>query len=107
MGSGFGFNLSTILMMVPMVVGEKDIPAAMASVTRIRVLGGTIGLAACSVILIHYIKSTAPGFLTQTQIAAILLSASNIATLSRDAQAHTRILFATGYPRQMRVMLYF
>lgn len=107
MGLGFGFNLSTILMMVPMVVDEKDMPVTMAAVTQIRVLGGTIGLAACSAVLINHIKEQAPTFLTSEQVASILLSSSNIALLSPQEQTQTRMVFAAGYSQQMRVMLYF
>ncbi|KAI0097180.1 major facilitator superfamily transporter [Nemania sp. FL0031] len=107
MGLGFGCNLSTILIMVPMIVGEKDIPVSMASVTQIRVLGGTIGLATCSAILVNYIKDNASKFLTPDQIAAILLSSSNISSLGQEMQSRTRMLFAEAYSQQMRTMLYF
>ncbi|OTB06093.1 hypothetical protein M426DRAFT_259520 [Hypoxylon sp. CI-4A] len=107
MGLGFGFNLSTILMMVPMVVDSKDTPVAMASVTQIRVLGGTIGLAVCSALLVNHIKAKAVEFLTPDQVAAILLSSENIGLLSPELQRRTRSMYATGYSEQMRVMLYF
>ncbi|KAH8743081.1 major facilitator superfamily transporter [Hyaloscypha finlandica] len=107
MGLGFGFNLSTILMMVPMVVDEKDIPVTMAAVTQIRVLGGTIGLAACSSVLINHIKEQASTFLTSYQVALILLSSSTVALLPPQEQIQTRKMFATGYSQQMRIMLYF
>ncbi|PMD16224.1 major facilitator superfamily transporter [Hyaloscypha hepaticicola] len=107
MGLGFGFNLSTILMMVPMVVDEKDIPVTMAAVTQIRVLGGTMGLAACSAVLINHIKEKAAMFLTSEQVAAILLSSSVIKLLPQQEQIQARMVFAAGYSQQMRIMLYF
>ncbi|CVL02468.1 related to multidrug transporter [Fusarium mangiferae] len=107
MGLGFGFNLSTILMMVPLVVTEKDLAVTMGSVTQIRVLGGTIGLAVCSALLINHIKREAVKFLTAEQVAQILLSSENIGMLSIETQSRTRVLYADAYSEQMRVMLYF
>ncbi|KAF4949860.1 hypothetical protein FGADI_8604 [Fusarium gaditjirri] len=107
MGLGFGFNLSTILMMVPLVVAEKDLAVTMGSVTQIRVLGGTIGLAVCSALLINHIKREAVKFLTGEQVAEILLSSENIGMLSPETQSRTRVLYADAYSEQMRVMLYF
>ncbi|KAI0814258.1 major facilitator superfamily transporter [Xylaria sp. FL0064] len=95
MGLGFGFNLSTLLTMVPMIVSEKDI-----------LLGGTIGLAICSAILINYIKDAASDFLTPDQVGEILLSA-NIDSLAPETQSRTRMVFAAAYSQKMRTMLYF
>ncbi|KAI1072877.1 hypothetical protein LB507_011464 [Fusarium sp. FIESC RH6] len=107
MGLGFGFNLSTILMMVPLVVTEKDLAVTMGSVTQIRVLGGTIGLAVCSALLINHIKREAFKFLTTEQVAQILLSSENIGALAPETQSRIRVLYADAYSEQMRVMLYF
>jgi len=126
MGLGFGFNLSTILIMAPLVVKEKDMgkcfPSSalvriprlmrnaaitMGSVTQVRVLGGTIGLAICSALLVNYIKAQTSRFLTPDQVAAILLSSENIASLPPELQTQTRTVYATGYSQQMRVMLFF
>jgi hypothetical protein len=79
----------------------------MAAVTQIRVLGGTIGLAACSSVLINHIKEQASTFLTSYQVALILLSSSTVALLPPPEQIQTRKMFATGYSQQMRIMLYF
>ena len=62
MGLGFGFGLSSLLTLVPMVVSKQDIgkgylpigkvarlntniAVAMGAITQVRVLGGTVGLA--------------------------------------------------------------
>lgn len=79
----------------------------MGAVTQIRVLGGTIGLAACAALLINHIRTEASKFLTADQVASILLSSENIALLPTEMQARTRVMYATGYSEQMRVMLYF
>lgn len=79
----------------------------MASVTQIRVLGGTIGLAVCSALLNNYLAEQTSKFLTPEQIAEIILAPRNIASLPTEVQSRTRSTFAEGYSQQMRVMLYF
>ncbi|KAI9645123.1 hypothetical protein NHQ30_005857 [Ciborinia camelliae] len=114
MGFGFGLSLSTILMMAPLVVQEKDMANAdlraavtMGSVTQIRVLGGTIGLAICSAILNNHIKAGASKFLSAEQVAALLESFQSVNLLPLEMQLEVRSVYATGYSQQMRVMLYF
>ncbi|UNI19412.1 hypothetical protein JDV02_005596 [Purpureocillium takamizusanense] len=107
MGLGFGLNLSTILIMAPMIVREKDMPVTMAAVTQIRVVGGTIGLAVCSARLKNHLKTGAREFLTPEQIRSILTDISNITLLPQKLQHQSRSLFAAGYSQQMRVMMYF
>lgn len=79
----------------------------MGAVTQIRVLGGTIGLALCSALLIDHIKARAASFLSMEQMAAVLLSSENIAHFPEETQRQTRMAFAEGYSYQMRVMMYF
>jgi hypothetical protein len=79
----------------------------MGAVTQIRVLGGTIGLAVCSALLITHIKSEAAKFLTPEELARLLTSTESIASLSPKKQFETRTTLAEGYSKQMRVMLYF
>lgn len=107
MGLGFGCNLSTILMMVRLVVPEKDLAVTMGAVTQIRVLGGTVGLAACSALLVNHIKAMAGKILDAEQMARILLSSENIALLPQEVRLSVRTIYADGYAEQMRVMLYF
>jgi hypothetical protein len=124
MGCGFGLNLSTVLMMVPLVVKQKDmgesspffytsailtlLPAvAMGAATQIRVLGGTIGLAICSALLSNHVTAQTSGFLNVGQEAAVLQSFRNIQNLPPELQIRVREVYAVGYNQQMRVMLYF
>jgi len=79
----------------------------LGSVTQIRVLGGTIGLAVCSALLVNYIKAETSRFLSPDQVTAILLSSDNITLLPPGVQTQTRTVYATGYSQQMRAMLYF
>ncbi|KAM7187582.1 Major facilitator superfamily domain containing protein [Rhypophila sp. PSN 637] len=107
MGFGFGFNLSTILMMMPMLVKPRDMAVAMGSVTQIRVLGGTIGLAICSTLLNNQITAETSRFLTPSQVGALLQSFQSIEHLPPGVQNEVRNVYGAAYGEQMRVMLYF
>ncbi|KAK4155861.1 major facilitator superfamily transporter [Chaetomidium leptoderma] len=107
MGCGFGLNLSTVLMMVPLVVKQRDMAVTMGAATQIRVLGGTIGLAVCSALLSNHVASQTSGFLTLGQQSALLQSFQNVRGLPLELQVRIRQVYAAGYSQQMRVMLYF
>ncbi|KAH6634688.1 major facilitator superfamily domain-containing protein [Chaetomium sp. MPI-SDFR-AT-0129] len=108
MGCGFGLNLSTVLMMVPLVATQRDMPVTMGAATQIRVLGGTIGLAICSALLSNYVAAHTGDLLTPQEQAAILQSSQNIRRLpSTELQLEVRRVYAEAYGQQMRVMLYF
>lgn len=107
MGLGFGCNLSTVLMMVPLVVPEKNLAVTMGAVTQVRVLGGTVGLAVCSALLMSRIKTQAGKVLDPEQVARILQSSENIALLPQELRGPVRTIYSDGYAEQMRIMLYF
>ncbi|KAK4234164.1 major facilitator superfamily transporter [Achaetomium macrosporum] len=107
MGCGFGLNLSTVLMMVPLVVRQRDMAVTMGAATQIRVLGGTIGLAICSALLSNHVTRQTSGLLTPEQQSALLQSFQTIRGLSPELQVKIREVYAVGYSQQMRVMLYF
>jgi len=79
----------------------------MGSVTQVRVLGGTIGLAICSTLLNNQIKAETARFLTPSQVAALLQSFQSINQLPPDTQNEVRNVYGAAYSQQMRVMLYF
>ena len=79
----------------------------MGSVTQVRVLGGTIGLAICSTLLNNQIKAETAKFLTPSQVAALLQSFQSINQLPPDIQNEVRNVYGAAYGQQMRVMLYF
>ena len=79
----------------------------MGSVTQIRVLGGTIGLAICSALLSNHVTNQTTGLLTAEQQSALLQSFQSIKVLPLEMQTMIRRVYADGYSQQMRVMLYF
>ncbi|KAI9662563.1 MAG: hypothetical protein M1821_008730 [Bathelium mastoideum] len=104
MGLGFGIGLSTILIMTPLVVEDKDMAVTMGALTQIRVLGGTLGLAICSSVLNNHVSSKLRTTIGPIELQKISDSASNINSLTKQQQKLVRVAFADGYSLQMHVV---
>ena len=85
------------------------IPAAVfvGALTQARILGGSIGLAACTNILNHKVKSQSQHFLSSQQLNGILASAQTINALPPDLQILIRRIFADGYNEEMQALTAF
>ena len=104
MGLGFGLVLTSLLTLIPLVVGKKDMPIIIGAVTQVRVLGGTIGLAISTTILNSYVKRVLKEELDEVQIAEISQSLSAIGKLGVEQQIFVRRTFAEGCARQISVV---
>jgi len=107
MGLGFGFVLTSLLGLIPIVVTKQDMPVVIGAVTQVRVLGGTIGLAISTTILNSFVKSELRKELTGAQVAEVGQSLSAITKLTSEQQRFVRETFGRGYARQMWVLLGF
>jgi hypothetical protein len=107
MGLGFGFVLTPLLSLIPMVVGKADMPVMIGAVTQVRVLGGTIGLAISTVVLNSYVKTALLAELSVQEVSAISQSLSTLASLSEEQQLFIRRVFAEGYTRQTKITAIF
>ena len=79
----------------------------MGAITQIRVLGGTIGLAICTVVLNAHVRHGLSLVLSPEQVTGILQSVSSISDLDAATEKAVRQVFAEGYKQQMRIMTYF
>ncbi|PKS13033.1 hypothetical protein jhhlp_000374 [Lomentospora prolificans] len=107
MGLGFGFGLSTLLVMATMVFPKDDLGVGMGALTQIRVLGGTISLAICATVLNNHVKKRLQEILTSAQIQAISESFTVIQDLPQQTQEDVRAAFAEGYTKQLQIMIAF
>ena len=80
---------------------------AMGAIAQIRVLGGTIGLAICTVVLNEHVRHGLILVLSSQQVTNILQSVSSISDLDATTEKAVRHVFAEGYKQQMRIMTYF
>lgn len=104
MGLGFGSGLTTLLVMTGLTIEQRDLAVAMGSITQVRVLGGTIGLAICSSLLNQKVRSRLSGFLTPDQLSAVLDSTTAISQLSQQQSDQVRLAYASGFKQQMVAM---
>ena len=79
---------------------------AMGAITQIRVLGGTIGLAVCTVVLNNHMRHSLRSVLSPQQVTGILQSVSSISDLDATTGKAVRRVYAEGYKQQMRIMTY-
>ena len=103
-GIGFGFVLTSLLTLIPVVVEKRDMPIVIGAITQIRVLGGTIGLAISMAILNGFVKGRLSVLLGAEEAALIGQSLQGIEGLTAGQQYAVREIFAKGYRRQMQVL---
>ncbi|KAI9744543.1 MAG: hypothetical protein M1818_002072 [Claussenomyces sp. TS43310] len=104
MGFGFGLSLSTLMIMMPIVLGAKDMAIGMGAITQVRVLGGTISLAICATILNNHVKSHMSSILSPEQLTRVTQSTANIDNLDPEIQRAVRRVFEAGYNQQLKAM---
>ncbi|KAM0803962.1 drug resistance transporter EmrB/QacA subfamily [Usnea florida] len=107
LGLGIGLTLSSLLIGAPTVIKDKDTAVFIGAVTQARILGGSIGLAACTNILNDKVKSEAKHFLSPVQLNGVLESAQTINKLPPDVQVLLRRVFARGYNQEMQALTAF
>ncbi|OIW28775.1 MFS general substrate transporter [Coniochaeta ligniaria NRRL 30616] len=107
MGFSFGMTLIMLIVYVPFVVERADMAVGISSITQIRVLGGTIGLAISATVLNHALSSRLPAILSPSQMQEISDSLSYIAKLPEAQRDAVRLAYNEAFNEQFRVMLYF
>jgi hypothetical protein len=104
LGFAFGMGLVSLMVITRVEVSADDNAVAMGAVTQVRVLGGIIGLAIVQAILLASLRASLGGVLTPSQLAAILSSSSNIASLPPAAAELTRAAYGDASNVQMRIV---
>jgi hypothetical protein len=100
---GLGLGLSTLPMTTPLVVSDQDMPVTMGALTRIRVMGGTLGLAIYSTIFNNDVDSRLGSIVSVKGLQWISYSASNIGSLSLSQQNAVRVALADDYTLQLHI----
>ena len=106
LGLGIGLTLSSLLIAAPTVIEPKDTAVFIGALTQARILGGSIGLAICTNILIKKVRAKLH-FLSPQQLQELLQSAQTIKTLPLPAQKTVRQIFAEGYNEEFQVLIAF
>lgn len=124
-GFGCGTNSSTLLLMVPFCVEDKDkgriltsrcyflqnlteqIAVGMGTVSQFRVMGGAIVLAIATSVFNGYTKSRISDIVPSEQASALFQSSVALDQLAGPAQYKIKSIFAHGFNLQMIVLCAF
>lgn len=102
-GLGVGLSVAAFYMAAPLVVDQKDQPAAVGIGIQFRTLGGVLGVAASTAILNHYIDSRLSSTLLPSELAALSKTTESIMAFSPEVQIHVRDVYAMAYNAQMKL----
>ncbi|KAL6233128.1 hypothetical protein BDW75DRAFT_252196 [Aspergillus navahoensis] len=106
-GAGAGMSLATAILTVPSLVGDKGMSAALGSVTQLRVLGGAVGLSVATNLLNNTVQDRLQGQVGPDVLHNIMKNVSSMAMLSESTQTLVKEAFASGYQRQLLMLLGF
>lgn len=105
LGTGLVFSAATILAAVKSTA-ENDLAVANGAMAQVRVFGGCLGIALCTVIFNAHFNSLLKDDLTQEQFDQLHRSPSaSLQWPSQDYHA-VRDIYAMAYPEQLKVMMY-
>ena len=83
------------------------IAVSQGAITQVRVLGGLIGLAICTAVLIQSVTTRLSSVLAPEQLHSLLQSTTSIAQFSQAQAAATRSVYGDIFNLQMRVVMFF
>ncbi|KAF9893068.1 hypothetical protein FE257_012479 [Aspergillus nanangensis] len=102
-GLGTGLAMAAFYMMVPIAVALEDQAVAMGTTLQLRMLGGAIGVAACTTIPHSYLQNHLLGVIPPENIQAVVESSLALKSLPHGMQVETREIFAAAYNLQMKL----
>lgn len=100
MAFGFGLSISTLMMALPLVVGQEDHAVTMGAVAQARTLGGCFGVSIATNLLNSHLKDSLKDLLSSQQISDLLGRASTIANLPEQLKPMVQRVYAEGYRDQ-------
>ncbi|KAH7128161.1 MFS multidrug transporter-like protein [Dendryphion nanum] len=107
-GFGCGINISTLILLVPFVVENRDKAVGMAAVSQLRVMGGAIVLAIVASVFNSYTQPRMERFKESVHMGGTKISSAHLLTIiDRNGQEQIRSILAHGYNLQMYVLCAF
>lgn len=105
-GLGFGLCLTSLVIISRLEVGSADLAVTMGTITQVRVLGGTIGVAIGQLLTNHILNRDLPGVLSDAERTALMRSVASMAALSPEKQAAVRRIYGGAFNMQTKLVLY-
>ncbi|KAL4985183.1 major facilitator superfamily domain-containing protein [Aspergillus falconensis] len=106
-GTGVGMSLATAILTVPSLIGDKGMSAALGSITQLRVLGSAVGLSVATNLLNNTVQDRLRNQIGPDVLHNIMKNVSSMAMLPEPTQMLVRAAFASGYQRQLLMVLGF
>jgi hypothetical protein len=105
LGCGLSFGASTIIASVESAL-HGDLATAQGAICQIRVLGGCIGVAVCTVVFNGRANSSLKEYLTADEMATLHQSLTKILTLKPDLVGRVREIYADSFAEEVKIMIY-
>ncbi|KAI1100336.1 MFS general substrate transporter [Jackrogersella minutella] len=105
LGLGFGFTLSSLVILARVEVKGKDSGIAIGAITQVRVLGGLIGIAMAQAVLSSRVVDGLSSILTPEKLSLILQSAQSISGLTDEERMATKQIYGEAFNLQNRIMV--
>ncbi|KAH8586548.1 major facilitator superfamily transporter [Bisporella sp. PMI_857] len=106
LGFGLGMSVSTATFMTSMEVEFVDHAVAQGLVAQARILGGSFGLVASTILMNNHIESTLTGQVTNEALKRIFISPFSILDYGLEAAALFRESYINAFTQDMRICLY-
>ncbi|KAK9414517.1 putative Efflux pump FUS6 [Seiridium unicorne] len=105
LGMGFGFTLSSFVILARVEVTGEDSGIAIGAITQIRVLGGLIGVAIAQAVLSAQVSDGLSMVLGPDQLSAITQSPEAISQFSPSARRAIVKVYGDAFNLQTKIMI--
>ncbi|KAK6072391.1 drug resistance transporter [Seiridium cupressi] len=105
LGMGFGFTLSSFVILARVEVTGEDSGIAIGAITQIRVLGGLIGVAIAQAVLSAQVSDGLSTVLSPDQLSAITQSPEAISQFSPSARRAIVKVYGDAFNLQTKIMI--
>lgn len=106
LGLGVGLTVSSISLMTSIETDFRTHAVAQGIVAQIRVLGGSIGVAASNAIFNATCAKNLKGILTPEQIKDLQINTQVVNTLDETGRQAVRVAFSDAFHHSLRICLY-
>ncbi|KAF2643899.1 MFS general substrate transporter [Massarina eburnea CBS 473.64] len=100
-GTGVGFIVSAVMILLPTAFEERDFAVATAAQSQFRTLGGLIAVSIGACITTRYLEPHIRDILPANLANMLLERTETMQLLSGDSLADVRVIFGQAYNRQM------
>ncbi|KAI9375344.1 hypothetical protein BJX61DRAFT_494426 [Aspergillus egyptiacus] len=106
-GLGVGLSMNTAMLIVPSVVGGKNLSVALGSITQLRILGGALGVSIATTLLNNTLRTSLQPHLPAGAVEVLMQDVASAKMLSAMEQSLVQTALADGYQRQLAMVFGF